>query len=613
MVIIPIQPVVIPTAASRPSLRPSSSPTKQPVSTPVQSLPVPTVTPPVGSSPVVAPETEQPARKPVAVPTNAPVRAPIKFPTNIIVNPINNDPTAYPILNPSSMPSDTKSDEPTKYPSDMPSDQPVGIPSALPSFEPTPLTPEPTITPEPTFQPSTPLPSKNPSSPPSTAPTKTPTRSPTVQPTAKPTLTQQSVQHDLDMLIFTTFGELQRRSYIDFETATEKHISNSIRSRDDLKSADGSLTIADLNVKARFYKQIFYPGGSNRTRRSRSLQASSGSLYIETDVRIEFRSFNSTYNTKGWIDNSFDSEDKRNEFIRLLKGSSDSSSDFSHVKRVELKVDGSVPIEEPVRSGGESGNGSGSNLAIILGAVAGGAIVALLAGLFLARKSFEQTGSGKELNEVNAHYNNGDPFGTVASQTVPQQMTTEIVVNNRADDISTLGDPQMGVMNTATASRTDERTASVVDDYDYAKEYLLGQRERLMSAGDETSGKTSGTFSRVGSGPMGSSVFADDASFELQYDAPTGAKETKFDVNVPPGKLGMVIDTPNSGVPIVHAIKPESVLANKVLVGDKLVKVDGEDVTSMTAVQVSKMISVRSEQHRVLSFVRLAGRVPVMK
>ena len=101
-------------------------------------------------------------------------------------------------------------------------------------------------------------------------------------------------------------------------------------------------------------------------------------------------------------------------------------------------------------------------------------------------------------------------------------------------------------------------------------------------------------------------LFADDASFEEQFLH----SEERFDVVAPPGKLGMVIDTPNGGNPIVHVIKDTSVLADQVRVGDRLLSVDGEDCTVMTAMQVSKLISLKSEKPaRVLVFSRPAGYV----
>ena len=102
-------------------------------------------------------------------------------------------------------------------------------------------------------------------------------------------------------------------------------------------------------------------------------------------------------------------------------------------------------------------------------------------------------------------------------------------------------------------------------------------------------------------GKMGENIFADDASFEEQFIDP----EERFDVVAPAGKLGMVIDTPSGGIPVVHAIKDTSVLVDQVCVGDRLLSVDGEDCTGMTAMQVSKLISLKSEKPaRVLVFAR---------
>ncbi|KAL7441045.1 hypothetical protein ACHAXM_008279 [Skeletonema potamos] len=87
------------------------------------------------------------------------------------------------------------------------------------------------------------------------------------------------------------------------------------------------------------------------------------------------------------------------------------------------------------------------------------------------------------------------------------------------------------------------------------------------------------------------------------------AQET-FIINAPKGKLGVVIDTPISShtgttMPMVHAVKDSSPLANKIQVGDKLLAVDDEDVTSLTAIQVSKLLARKSEQEkRKLTIVR---------
>jgi C-terminal processing protease CtpA/Prc len=151
---------------------------------------------------------------------------------------------------------------------------------------------------------------------------------------------------------------------------------------------------------------------------------------------------------------------------------------------------------------------------------------------------------------------------------------------------------------------------SVGDDYDYTKQY----RRDPFSVGGNTANTrdrtTSEEFTKMSSansaalskfGRVGDNLFADDGSFEEQFVDP----EERFDVVAPAGKLGMVIDTPNGGVPVVHAIKETSVLADQVRVGDRLMSVDGEDCTGMTAMQVSNLISLKSEKTaRVLVFSR---------
>merc|ERR1711865_48079 len=157
----------------------------------------------------------------------------------------------------------------------------------------------------------------------------------------------------------------------------------------------------------------------------------------------------------------------------------------------------------------------------------------------------------------------------------------------------------------------DEMTATVGDDYDYTMHYRNARGPLSLSGTTNTRDRAiSEDMSKLSSvqslsmnklGKMGENIFADDASFEEQFSDP----EERFDVVAPAGKLGMVIDTPNGGIPVVHAIKETSVLADQARVGDRLLSVDGEDCTGMTAMQVSKLISLKSEKPaRVLVFTR---------
>eukprot|EP00934_Nitzschia_sp_Nitz4_P008123 Nitzschia sp. Nitz4//scaffold235_size30605//21089//22425//NITZ4_007978-RA/size30605-augustus-gene-0.20-mRNA-1//-1//CDS//3329543462//8113//frame0 len=81
--------------------------------------------------------------------------------------------------------------------------------------------------------------------------------------------------------------------------------------------------------------------------------------------------------------------------------------------------------------------------------------------------------------------------------------------------------------------------------------------------------------------------------------------EGQYEVVAPAGKLGMVITTPEGGMPEVHSIDDTSPVADRVQVGDKLISVDGEDCTELTAVAASKLISQNSEKHaRVFIFAK---------
>jgi len=104
-------------------------------------------------------------------------------------------------------------------------------------------------------------------------------------------------------------------------------------------------------------------------------------------------------------------------------------------------------------------------------------------------------------------------------------------------------------------------------------------------------------------------LVCDDHSF-IDFSELSLIPDTSFLIlfhmsTAPPGKLGVVIDSPEVGGPVVHAIKEGSVLANKLRVGDRLVAVDEDDVRTMSAIKVSKLISRKGfNAERKLTIVR---------
>lgn len=151
------------------------------------------------------------------------------------------------------------------------------------------------------------------------------------------------------------------------------------------------------------------------------------------------------------------------------------------------------------------------------------------------------------------------------------------------------------------------RSVTTVD-YDYSKAYGGGADHSVSSAGGtfgsnpQALGANQGAVAAGGAATLGS--YSDDGSFGDGAGAPN-VREELLDIFAPAGKLGVVIDTPDDGAPVVHAIKDSSVIADKLQVGDKLVAVDDEDVRTMTAIKVSKLISRKSgNPSRKLSIIR---------
>lgn len=137
-------------------------------------------------------------------------------------------------------------------------------------------------------------------------------------------------------------------------------------------------------------------------------------------------------------------------------------------------------------------------------------------------------------------------------------------------------------------------------DYDYSKAYGGGADHSVSSAGG-TFGSNPNALG-ANQGVLAAGGYPDDGSFEA---ADGNVREELIDIYAPAGKLGVVIDTPDDGAPVVHAIKDSSVIADKLQVGDKLVAVDDEDVRTMTAIKVSKLISRKSgNPTRKLSVIR---------
>jgi len=212
------------------------------------------------------------------------------------------------------------------------------------------------------------------------------------------------------------------------------------------------------------------------------------------------------------------------------------------------------------------------------------------------------------------------------------RLQSMIEVEPEDQDISTLGDPvyggPTGMFTAANVFQGDEPTSESHElsaGYDYKMAYGgAGDMPSVSTAGgtrsaagtraladdlttDESRLQIGASYADTSvisnSDPHGVSTFEEDNSFEQMY-----GEEERIEITAPPGKLGVVIDTPMNGVPMVHAIKETSVLGSRIRIGDKLVSVDGEDTTQMSAIRVSKLISSKAmNPKRHMVFLRSAA------
>lgn len=271
----------------------------------------------------------------------------------------------------------------------------------------------------------------------------------------------------------------------------------------------------------------------------------------------------------------------RDEYVGRLKSTLDGYESLTAVSEISVSSE---------KGGGGGDESSGLPLPAIIGSAAGS--VALLLILFIGFVYYKK--KTKHVDDENFdHHRDDDPIST-------QTLSTQDMKNS-------LG--AAGGTGSSVPTYGDQSVATV--DYDYSRAFggVGGDLSLVSDAGGTLGSRTGRTGAEEYPGAMttvpgssGNTIFSDDPTFDQAYD---DLREEVLDIYAPAGKLGVVIDTPDDGAPVIHAVKDTSPIANKVQVGDKLVAVDDEDVRSMTAIKVSKLISRKSNNaSRKLTIIR---------
>lgn len=138
-------------------------------------------------------------------------------------------------------------------------------------------------------------------------------------------------------------------------------------------------------------------------------------------------------------------------------------------------------------------------------------------------------------------------------------------------------------------------------DYDYTRSYGAGQDGSVVSSAAGTFGDTIGMSDTIA--PSVTTEVINRMSEPRVSSQQRSRSSRVVEIVAPPGKLGVVLDASDDhddpiSCPVVHTVKENSPLIHQLQVGDKLIALDDEDVRGMTAMQVSKLISMKSANPR---------------
>ena len=530
---------------------PSETPTPAPT---VSSYPSPTPTLFDTNTPTAPPSGALSGR-----PTNDPTSTPTAPPSGTPSDPTNNPsltPSVQPTTNPTSAPTITYSATPSSTPTKLASLNPTPFPTKNPSQSPTR---------QPIASPSD-RPTRGPSANPTAVPTKRPSTSPTTFPSSAPSnfATTSSIK-DVSMTIFNFGGtKFENGAKSDWESTTSDYIEQYYN--DGNLAEDGSqLVILDITTT---YVQSIY---SRRLAFLRNLQGGND-IDVSYSQVLTYRIIKEGNSdvpllASEIISFPFATSRRQDAFVLELKDANVAFQFVTSVSPVSVQL---PPTTSPTSSPAIDNASDSLSIWVIVGsAVGAGVIIGLMIYFYLKRRKRHEEGE--------------------------EDILIQPVVTQ--DDGSTLAEPtpRLGMISSNESIGLYGDQSIATQDYDYSKAY--GSQSVTSSAGG-----TFGSAAIIGAAapPVANdapSLFSKDTSFDALYGSAQpndDARDEYIDVYCPPGKLGVVIDTPDNGAPVVHAVKDSSVVADQIKVGDKVVALDDEDVRSFTAIKVSKMISRKS-------------------
>lgn len=411
-------------------------------------------------------------------------------------------PTDPPTVNPSASPTITPTMRPTPGPTTL---APTLSPTIMASMEPTLV---PTLgTADPTMAPTT----SNPTAPDETyapTPEPEPTASPTRKPTARPTLALESFFAASRLYLEGLDKPLDFNATFDFQMVTAGYISTIVQ--DLLRDITVDEVTVGLSSQSVIKPQTSTDGttGTRRRRLQTTTQDQDNlgpsKLQVEFNTILKIRSTTSV-NAPSLIQSAFGTAGRRENYRLLLLASQDPI--LQQITMVSWDSNINRPGELPASSGGDGGLGTPA----LIGIGAGALLFAMaILGIWYKASSNKKRGDDGDSQKgqiPTAQMSNEENGG------LKGRLDAEIVFNNDADDVSTLGDPFFGMsLEERTCADKTATSASVQQSYDFMKLMEKGANALLGTTAEAD--EESETASKV----RRNTLFADDdASFEDMF------------------------------------------------------------------------------------------------
>lgn len=564
-----------------PSLTPTQIPSTLPSPETINLIRSSTPTGLPTSSPAAKPMSQSPSWQPVSsVPSGPPTRKPATDPLPVPVEAVIS--TAVPTRQITLW---------GRQPSEAPSEGQLDLLSESSSPTERALTDAPEILHQSTLRPSMSATAKRPTRRPTRAPTSLPNVSPADAPTSAPTIflfskpaspTPETPSLNLTtvaqtasppktpdymlrepelnsaQMILTGVSLLSSRSQMVWIEATEMAVEREVIAvlNNEIESVDARVTLISQNPRQRKLQATTLTNPSNTF--------ISSNLTLTFDVRILIRAVFEQHDIRRYVGAALDTADDQANFINQLRTSGETA--FQNLTSIQLILP-RLPNDSPLESDLEDSSGTSTTIAIAITAVA--AIAFITTGIVIWVRRSQAISHTSDSGQATKSLREVDGGGVMV----------DLVERPDGGDVSTLGDPiGQGMPAPPVDSSVAEETASLAYDYKVAS-------RGLPSLGESASYSFSDASSRI------LDVQTDDDTLDAQY-----FNEDRIEVEAPAGMLGLVLEADKEGIAAVYNMKQSSALADRIKIGDKLVSVDGIDVTIMPIKSVTDLLA--SKQHR---------------